>query len=271
MLSQSTRDLLDDSFALTDLGEHRLKDLSGPRRLFQLGADRFAPLKSLYRTNLPGARDCVPRARARTQEVELAVILREGSDSSRSPGLAASARRALRCRRSPRPRTRSPDGVWWVPLASLRDPGLVLSSVALALGVPEQPGRGLEETLIDVLSAGRAILLLDNLEHLLPAAAASVATLRDAGGATVVVTSRERLQLSGEHVYTVAPLAAPEAVELFCARTAALGFDPVTPTRSRSSARGSTTSRSRSSSRPPGPVFSHRPRSCRGSAVASTD
>ena len=76
-----------------------------------------------------------------------------------------------------------------------------------------------------MLSAGRAIVLLDNLEHLLPAAAASVATLRDAGGATVVVTSRERLQLSGEHVYVVAPLAAPEAVELFGARTAALGFD----------------------------------------------
>ena len=108
-----------------------------------------------------------------------------------------------------------PDGVWWVPLASLRDPGLVLSSVADALGVVEQPGRRLEEILVDVLSGGRALLLLDNLEHLLPAAAAAVASLRAAGGATVVVTSRERLQLSGEHVYTVAPLAAPEAVELF--------------------------------------------------------
>ena len=58
---------------------------------------------------------------------------------------------------------------------------LVLSSVALALSVPEQRGRELEESLIDALSAGRSILLLDNLEHLLPSAAAKVATLRDAG------------------------------------------------------------------------------------------
>ena len=63
-----------------------------------------------------------------------------------------------------------PDGVWWVPLASIRDPGLVLSSVALALGVPEQAGRGLEETLIDVVSAERMLLLLDNVEQLLPGA-----------------------------------------------------------------------------------------------------
>ena len=53
VLSQSTRDLLDDSFALSDLGEHRLKDLSGPRRLYQLGPGRFPPLKTLHRTNLP--------------------------------------------------------------------------------------------------------------------------------------------------------------------------------------------------------------------------
>ena len=118
-----------------------------------------------------------------------------------------------------------PDGIWWVPLASLRDPALLLSSVALALGVPEQPGRGLDETLVDVLSSGRAILLLDNLEQLLPGAAGPVATLRDAGGATLVVTSRERLRISGEQVYAVAPLAAAEAAELFSARTGALGAD----------------------------------------------
>src|SRR5205823_8856347 len=76
VLSQSTRDLLDDSFALSDLGEHRLKDLSGPRRLYQLGADRFPPLKTLHRTNLP-----VPAAAfvGRRRELdELAVILGEG-------------------------------------------------------------------------------------------------------------------------------------------------------------------------------------------------
>jgi predicted ATPase len=139
-----------------------------------------------------------------------------------------------------------PDGVWWVPLASVRDSDLVLSSVALALGVPEQRGRELEESLIDALSAGRSILLLDNLEHLLPSVAAKVATLRDAGGSTVVVTSRERLQLAGEHVYPVAPLVATEATELFSARTAALGYDAGDADSVAGSAPDSTTSRWRS-------------------------
>ena len=235
VLSQSTRDLLDDSFALLDLGEHRLKDLSGPRRLYQLGAGRFAPLKTLHRTNLP-----VPAAAfvGRGRELdELGVILGEGKPllTLAGPGGVGKTRLALQA--VAEAADSFPDGVWWVPLASLRDPGLVLSSVALALGVPEQHGRELEETLIDVLSAGSAILLLDNLEHLLPAAAASVATLRDAGGATVVVTSRERLQISGEHVYHRRAVGGTEAVELFFAGPPRSGSTQLTPTRSRSRSR----------------------------------
>ncbi len=225
VLSQSTRDLLDDSFSLSDLGEHRLKDLSSPRRLFQLGAGGFPALKTLNRTNLP-----VPATAfiGRERELEeLAALLADGTRlltlTLTGPGGTGKTRLALQAVAASA--NAFPEGVWWVPLASLRDAGLVLSSVALALGVPEQPGRGIEETLADVLSAGRAIVLLDNLEHLLPVAADAVATLRDAGGATVVVTSRERLQLAGERVFAVAPLATAEAVELFLARTAALDVD----------------------------------------------
>jgi class 3 adenylate cyclase len=53
VLSQSTRELLGDSFPLLDLGEHRLKDLSGTRWLYQLGSQEFPPLKTIHRTNLP--------------------------------------------------------------------------------------------------------------------------------------------------------------------------------------------------------------------------
>ena len=195
VLSQSTRDLLDDSYALSDLGEHRLKDLSGPRRLYQLGADGFPPLKTLHRTNLP-----VPATAfiGRERELrELGALLHEGVRllTLTGPGGVGKTRLALQAVADAA--DGFPDGVWWVPLASLRDPALVLSSVALALGVPEQSGQGLEETLMDVLSSGRAILLLDNLEQLLPGAARPIATLRDAGGATVVVTSRERLRHLG--------------------------------------------------------------------------
>jgi predicted ATPase/class 3 adenylate cyclase len=208
---------------LTDLGEHRFKDLGAPERVFQLGSGEFPALKSLYRTNLPvPATTFVGRG---SELEELGALLDRGVRllTLTGPGGVGKTRLALQAVADAV--DAFPDGVWWVPLASVRDPDLLLSSVALALGVPEQRGRELEESLIDVLSAGRAILLLDNVEHLLPRAAAKVATLRDAGGSAVVVTSRERLQLAGEHVYPVAPLVATEATELFSARTAALGHD----------------------------------------------
>ena len=208
---------------LTDLGVHRFKDIGASERVFQLGSGEFPALKSLYRTNLP-----VPATTfvGRGDELdELGALLDRGVRllTLTGPGGVGKTRLALQAVADAV--EAFPDGVWWVPLASVRDPGLVLSSVALALGVSEQRGRELEESLIDVLSSGRSILVLDNLEHLLPSAAAKVATLRDAGGSTVVVTSRERLQLAGEHVYPVAPLVATEATELFSARAAALGYD----------------------------------------------
>jgi predicted ATPase/DNA-binding SARP family transcriptional activator len=179
------------------------------------------PSSTRARTNLP-----VPTTAfiGRERELdELGTVLRNGVRLLTLTGPGGTGKTRLALQAVAAAADAFPGGVWWVPLASLRDPRLVLSSVALALGVPEQPGRALEETLIDVLSGGRMLLLLDNLEQLLPGAAASVAALRDAGGATVVVTSRERVRLSGERVYPVAPLAGTEATELFSARTAALG------------------------------------------------
>jgi len=221
LVSAATATLV--ALELTDLGEHRFKDLGAPERVFQLGSGEFPALKSLYRTNLP-----VPATTfvGRGHELDdLGALLDRGIRllTLTGPGGVGKTRLALQAVAGAV--DAFPDGVWWVPLASVRDPELVLSSVALALGVSEQRGRELEESLIDVLSAGRSILLLDNLEHLLPNAAAKIATLRDAGGSTVVVTSRERLQLAGEHVYAVAPLVATEATELFSARSAALGYD----------------------------------------------
>jgi predicted ATPase/class 3 adenylate cyclase len=224
VLSQTTRDLLDDSFALSDLGEHRLKDLSRPQRLYQLGPGEFPPLKTLHRTNLPVP--ATPFIGRGADLGELGPLLHDGVRllTLTGPGGVGKTRLALQA--VAEAADAFPGGVWWVSLSALREPGLVLSSVATTLGVPEQPGRALDELLIDVLSAGRTVLLLDNLEQLLPGAASPVARLRDAGGTTVVVTSRERLQLSGERVYPVTPLEAEEATELFGARTAALGFDP---------------------------------------------
>ena len=93
-----------------------------------------------------------------------------------------------------------PDGVWWAPLAPLRDARRLVASLAQPLQVEEQPGRHLDELLAERLSGMRALLLLDNAEHLLPAVADEIARLRDIPGPTILVTSRERLQLQGEHL-----------------------------------------------------------------------
>ena len=120
------------------------------------------------------------------------------------------------------------DGVWWVPLAALRDPGLVLRHTAQTLDVVEQPDRPLAEVMAEMLGGKRMLLVLDNAEHLLPDAADAIATLRDLDGPKVVVTSRERLQLTGEHVYPVPQLRPVEGMDLFAARAAAIdpGFHP---------------------------------------------
>jgi predicted ATPase len=97
----------------------------------------------------------------------------------------------------------------------------VLPEVARVLGVDGR-GRDLAEVVAEVLRGKRVLLLIDNAEHLLPAAATTIAQLRDIGGPTIVVTSRERLQVAGEHVYSVPPLDEADAVALFIARGRAL-------------------------------------------------
>ena len=97
------------------------------------------------------------------------------------------------------------DGVFWVPLAPLRDPSLAFSSVAEALDVKEVPGRELWDVLAERLAGKRMLVLLDNAEHLLPELAETVARLVAVGGLTVLVTSRERLQLQPEHIFNMPP------------------------------------------------------------------
>jgi class 3 adenylate cyclase len=179
LVSQATATLVD--LELRDLGEHRFKDLAAAERVFQLGDGAFPPLKSLYRTNLP-----IPATSFVGREAELATVVELlSSDDVRlltltGPGGTGKTRLALQA--VAEASERYPDGAWWVPLAPVRDPELVLPSVAQALGVREQPGQELAETLEGQLAGKRLLLLLDNAEHLLPEIAGEVAALRDASG-----------------------------------------------------------------------------------------
>jgi predicted ATPase len=107
------------------------------------------------------------------------------------------------------------DGVWVVELASLADPDLVPQTVASTLGVNEQPGRSLSETLSEYLEPKRLLLILDNCEHLIDACAALVnALLRACPNLRILVTSREPLGVSGEISWVVPSLSSPDPCHL---------------------------------------------------------
>ena len=117
-----------------------------------------------------------------------------------------------------------PDGLWWVALASVSRGEQVLGALAQALGVREEEGAGLERTLLARLQGRRMLVLLDNAEHLLPDLADVVLRLLTACDRLVVLaTSRERFQLSPEHVFAVPPLSVGDAVALLRERAAAAG------------------------------------------------
>ncbi len=211
---------------LHNLGEHRFKDLAAAERVWQLGDGEFPPLKSLYQTNLP-----VPGTPflGREREVAAVVELLTRDDvrllTLTGPGGTGKTRLALRAGADTA--EHFPGGRWWISFAALRDPALAISAVAEVLGVRAMPGRSLREMLADALAGRRCLLLLDNAEHLLPGIAVEIAGVRTAGGATLLVTSRERLQLQGENVYDVPALTGPDALALFLARASALNRSPM--------------------------------------------
>jgi hypothetical protein len=204
--------------SLRDLGEHRLRDLLEPERVFQLLhpglPDAFPPLRSLEGRphNLP--RQPTPFLGREGEVAEVVALLRRGDArllTLTGPGGGGKTRLALQAAADAL--DAFPDGAWFVPLAPLADPALVPSAVAQALGVAEQGGRPVAELLRDHLAGRRLLLLLDNCEHLLDGAAALVAGLLAASpGLTVLATSRAPLRLRGRaRVARAAAAAAPAA------------------------------------------------------------
>ncbi|MGW0842853.1 ATP-binding protein [Streptomyces sp. NPDC002787] len=115
------------------------------------------------------------------------------------------------------------DGVWLVDLAPVREPAAVAGVTATALGIPDLSARPVVEQLVDHLAERQCLIVLDNCEHLVDACAGLVdALLSAAPELRVLATSRQTLGISGEHVFTVAPLSVPdEAVRLLRDRAVA--------------------------------------------------
>jgi predicted ATPase/class 3 adenylate cyclase len=212
LVSQSTRELV-SAEGLRDLGEHRLKDLTAPERIYQLGDDQFPPLRSVNATNLPVASSALV---GREQELNEIIRLLSGSErlvTLTGPGGTGKTRLSLQV--GAELLEEFPSGVFFVPLAALASRELVRPAIERTVGV-----RTLEE-----LADRRALLLLDNFEHLLDAAAEVSALLAAGDAPKILATSRAPLRLRGECEYAVDPLPSDDAVELLVQRARSVRRD----------------------------------------------
>ena len=207
VLSRTTRELV-DGLPLTDLGEHRLKDIPEAVSIFQLGSERFPPLKTISNTNLPRPASSFIGRERELREL-LATIRSARLVTVTGPGGSGKTRLALEAAATLVPSYKA--GVFWVGLATLRDPALVSETIAQTLGA--------KNGLAEHIGERELLLLLDNLEQVIEAAPQLSALLSACANLNVLVTSRELLRVQGEVEYAAPPLASPEAVALFCERS----------------------------------------------------
>jgi predicted ATPase/class 3 adenylate cyclase len=213
--TELTRDALPGGAALRDLGEHRLKDLARPERVYQLTCEglptEHPPLRSLdpARHNLPTqATPLVGRERELASasdrllrpEVRLLTLTGPGGVGKTRLGLQLAAEVI----------EHFPDGVFFVPLAPLSDSALVVPAIARALGVQDTGQGAVFSMLKEALTERRILLVLDNFEQVTAAAEHLAALLSACPLLKTVVTSRSLLRVYGEHEHPVPPLSLPE-------------------------------------------------------------
>ena len=221
LLSSETRALvgrsLPDGVELRDVGEHRLKDLEHPEHLWQLVIpdlrSEFAAISSLEATpnNLPQR---LTTFLGREGEIGEVGDLLESHRLLTLTGPGGTGKTRLSVEVARRMLARYPDGVYFVELASIADPELVLPSIAQTLSLPDRGGRGTDERLIDFLGERRMLLVLDNFEQVIDAAPEIGRLLAAAPNISILSSSRSALQISGEQEYPVPPLGLPDPSHL---------------------------------------------------------
>jgi len=216
VLSAATADLarqeLPQGTELRDLGAHHLKDIPEPERLYQLSVtglpQDFPALRSLGTTSslphpatpLVGRDDMVDELGSLLGSSEVRLLTLTGPGGSGKTRLAVAVAERLAAR--------FPDGVFFVPLASVTAPDVMWTSVAETLDVP--PRERTPDRLLALLASKSLLMVLDNLEQLAGADLVVDRVLDGAPGVSVLTTSRQALGLTGEHRVPVAPLSLPE-------------------------------------------------------------
>jgi predicted ATPase/class 3 adenylate cyclase len=211
LVSAATAALVD--LELRDLGVHRLKDLIAAERLYQLGHVAFPPLQTRGATALPVAASALI---GREREVsELVSLLRDSHRLITVTGPGGTGKTRLALQVAAELADAYSDGVFWVPLAGVADPKLVLPAMSQASGARDE--------LVHDLRERELLFVLDTFEHLAGAASDLAEVLAGATKLRLLVTSRVPLHISAEFEYPVDPLSAANATTLFVERARAVG------------------------------------------------
>jgi len=209
LLADSTAGLL-SGVDLVDLGAQRLRDLPTPVGVFQVRAaglrTEFPPLRG-QDASAGNLRPQVSGLIGRESElVEVEAALR-GHQLVTLTGVGGVGKTRLALEVAAQVADKFPDGVWLFELASLGDPGAVPDAVASVLGITQQPGKSMAESVATALEGRVRLLVFDNCEHVLDAAADLIeAILAHSATVKILATSREGLGLADEQVWPVPSL-----------------------------------------------------------------
>jgi predicted ATPase/class 3 adenylate cyclase len=209
LLAESTAGLL-SGVDLVDLGPRRLRDLPNPVGVFQVQAaglrTEFPPLRALdaspgnlraATTSFIGRESELPELQTAVKAHRLVTLTGVGGVGKTRLALEAAARLA----------DEFPDGVWFFDLAAVTDPAAVPDAVAAVLGIIQQPGKSVANSVAAALEGRVRLLVFDNCEHVLDAAAGLVeAILAASATVTILATSREGLRVADEQLWPVPSL-----------------------------------------------------------------